>query len=360
MSLFLCVDCGGTKTAAAIADADGKIVGRGSGGPSNITYLSPERFILSAKEAILTALKTARPSEHEVSNSLPPTTSESPFAAAWFGISGADSPAAIERVAPLISALLGLPIGSKLVIANDTHLLAAPLRIHSDVSQAIAVISGTGSIAVSFAQGEGKIEEMGRVGGWGWILGDEGSGFDVGREALRQILRAQDKSTITGTPLPPSTLIDRILETFGVTSVMEILGGVYLADPVPDAPNDGSLSAFLNRSREKRISSLPPLIFDSAFEHKDPLAIDIVKACAGHLGDQIGMLLGDGVEGASRSVVADQSVLSFGGSLVGVEAYRQLVVEDIAKRGHIFRRVVFISDAAEAGAVGLSVSMTTA
>jgi len=350
MSLFLCVDCGGTKTAAAIADVDGKIIGRSFAGPSNITYLTSEGFLVAVTEAVTAALKAAFPTAPEAAHSLPPI--KNPFVAAWFGISGADSPAAIDRVSQLLSDLLGLPIGPKLTIANDTHLLAAPIRMYPKASQGVVVIAGTGSIAVSFEDVAGKLEERGRVGGWGWILGDEGSGFDVGKEALRQLLKAHDETTITGARLPQSILIGRILELFGVNTIMEILGYVYQPDPVPGA------RTFQNRTREKRISGLPPIIFEAAFDNNDPLALTIVKTCAGRLADQIARLLGDGLEDPARAVVAAQSVLSFGGSLVGVEGYRTLIINDLARRGHCFRHAVFVSDAASTGATALASSFS--
>ncbi|KAF8897101.1 hypothetical protein CPB84DRAFT_1848025 [Gymnopilus junonius] len=358
MSLYLCVDCGGTKTAAAITNASGTIVGRGHGGPSNITYLTPKSFILAIKEAVTTALEATLPastsSSERLAAQLPPIE-DTPFAAAWFGISGADSPVAIARIALPLSDLLGLPLGPKLVIANDTHLLAAPVRMYPDVSNAVAVIGGTGSIAVSFKEVGGNIEEMGRVGGWGWILGDEGGGYDVGRETIRQILLEQDKASVTGVPLPPSTLIDSVLQRFGAQNVLEILTGVYLPDPVLGkvVPPD-QVEAIHNHNREKRISKLPPLVFDAAFKHDDPLALNILKTSAGHLVDEVVMLLGDGIEPPTRAVKAAESVISFGGSLVGIEAYRKLILDDLAERGHVFRHVFFVDDAAATGASGLA------
>ncbi|KAH9485471.1 N-acetyl-D-glucosamine kinase [Psilocybe cubensis] len=354
MSLYLCVDCGGSKTAVVICNPVGTIVGRATGGPSNIAYLTPQSFNKTVKAAVIAALQIALPDSPDVSL---PVVGKSPFHAAWFGVSGADSPAAIARIAAPLSELLGLPLGPKLVIANDTHLLAAPIRMYSDVTHAVAVIAGTGSITVSFTEVDGKIEELGRVGGWGWILGDEGGGYDVGRQALRQILLANDKSSITGVPLPKSMLIDRVLEIFGATTVLEILTGVYLPDPPPGQTNPtGETNEHLER--EKRISTLSPIVFEAAFKHHDPLAMDVVKATASHLVAQIALLLGDGVESSARTVKASESVISFGGSLVGVEAYRQLILTDLAQRGHVFKRSIVIDDAAAIGGTALAAAFT--
>lgn len=138
--LFLSVDCGGTKTAAVICDADGTIVGRGTAGPSNIAYLPVPAFLRAVTNAVLRALADAK---HPF-GSLPPSSSNealspfpsAPFHSAWFGVSGADSPSAIRAVTPSLAALLHLPLdpasptgtSARLAVANDTHLLAAPVH----------------------------------------------------------------------------------------------------------------------------------------------------------------------------------------------------------------------------------------
>ncbi|KAJ3514800.1 hypothetical protein NLJ89_g2156 [Agrocybe chaxingu] len=354
MSLYLSVDCGGTKTSAVVCDASGTVVGRGSGGPSNITYLTPDSFIASVKVAIISALRAALPSADTTLIQLPPAD-KSPFEAAWFGVSGADSPIAIEKVALPLSKLLGLPNGPRLSVTHDSHLLAAPVRMHSDVTHAIVVIAGTGSVSVSFKEVEGGVEELGRVGGWGWLLGDEGSGFEVGRETLRHILTEFDKASVTASTVPKSSLINAIFEKFEIANIMEIFTKIYFQDPDP-APKvvPGEEKALRNLAREKRISSLPRLVFKAAFEDGDLLALKILKTTAGNLASQIAILLGDGSGPSPRIFKATDTVISFGGSLVGVDAYRDLILDDLAQRGHVFRRVVFIDDAAAVGGAALA------
>ncbi|KAH6914331.1 hypothetical protein BKA70DRAFT_1261090 [Coprinopsis sp. MPI-PUGE-AT-0042] len=359
MSLYLCVDCGGTKTACVISDAGGAIVGRGSGGPSNITYLPVEQFIGAISEAIVEALKTALPAEASASeHMLPYKEGTTPFAAAWFGISGADSPAAIAKVTPAVSALVGIPAGDKLQIAHDAQLLAAPMKLYADVSYAVVVIAGTGSVAVGFKQGEGgKIEDLGRVGGWGWILGDEGGGYDVGRETLRHILREEDRASVVGRSSPPSVLAGRVLQKFGVSHPMEVFGVVYHGDPTSSTPSDESRGPddLRRLQREKRISSLPRLVFQAAFEENDWLAKQILNTCAANLASQVTVILGEGMDTtSSKTVKADEAVISFGGSLVGNEKYRKLILDNLAGRGFKFPRVHYVDDAAATGAVALA------
>jgi N-acetylglucosamine kinase-like BadF-type ATPase len=357
MSLYLCVDCGGSKTSAVICDIGGNIIGRALSGPSNFAYLTLDAFVSAVTIAVTAALERSL-SKSANPITLPPTEA-SPFAAAWFGVSGVDSPAAVTTIMPALSKLLGIPEGPRLVVANDTHLLAAPVRMHADISHAVAVIGGTGSIAVTFRETAGKLEELGRVGGWGWILGDEGGGFHVGREAIRQILMEHDKASIGGPPPAQSKLKDQILGLFGITDVMEILTIIHLPDLPPSAAHELTSPPHLLMPREKRLSSLSPLVFSAAFTEGDALALRILRTCAGLLAEQISVLLGESSDEAPRVVKAQDSVISFGGSLVGIAEYRNLVLENLAQRGHVFRYVEFVDDAAATGAVGLVAGFVT-
>jgi small nuclear ribonucleoprotein (snRNP)-like protein len=55
-------------------------------------------------------------------------------------------------------------------------------------------------------------------------------------------------------------------------------------------------------------------------------------------------------------VKAEESIICFGGSLVAVESYRNLVLDHLAQRGHVFKHVRVIEDAAALGAIGLAIS----
>ncbi|XP_006461229.1 hypothetical protein AGABI2DRAFT_192764 [Agaricus bisporus var. bisporus H97] len=347
MSIFLCVDCGGSKTAAAIADHQGNIIGRGTAGPSNLAYLSPEAYISSVRAAVTQALSSA-----SLPSDLPPV-GPTPFAAAWFAASGADSAASINSILMPLSTLTGIPPGRNLMVTNDADLLAAPIQLYDDVSKAVTIIGGTGSIAVSFKEVDGQLVECGRAGGWGRILGDEGSGYEVGRVAIRQILARHDRASVQKEPLQPCMLQDRILARFQITDVMEILKCVYLPDPPPGSvigPDTPATSLPL----EKRISTLSPIVFATAFEDNDPVALAVLEHCARSLVDFASIVVGTPTEDRPRLVEPESSVLSFGGSLVGVPRYREMIVEGFKEKGHVFKRVLFVDDAAKTGAVSMA------
>ncbi|KAK0454629.1 hypothetical protein EV421DRAFT_1887199 [Armillaria borealis] len=326
MSLYLCCDCGGSKTSAVICNASGEIVGRALGGPSNFAYHSLEAVIAAIRTAVTDALK-----------------GPSSRTAAWFGISGIDSPAAVDAISPALSILLGIPLGPRLMVANDTHLLAAPIRMHPDVSYAVTVIGGTGSNVVTFREtAESQLEELGRIGGWGWILGDEGGGFHVGRETVRRLLIEHDSASVLSTPARESTLKQRVLESFGVKGRF-----TYLLWQSTDA------AAHRLMPREKRLSSLAPLVFKCAFEDHDALAVDVLQTCSSILASRIVVLLGERSDAAPRLVRAQEAVICFGGSLVGVEGYRNMVLNHLSAQGQTFAHVEFVDDAAATGALGL-------
>ncbi len=370
MSLYLCADCGGSKTAIAIANSEGKIVARAFGGPSNFAYLGIANFEKVIKTTVESAL-TSIPAEcPEGLGTLP--TAVPVFAAAWFGISGVDSPANVAILAPVLSRLLSVNVGPRLIICNDANLLAAPVQLHKDVQHAVTVIGGTGSIAASFRRlddkgNNGALLELGRIGGWGWMLGDEGGGFHVGREAVRQVLTEHDVSALYvadnpsefGTYKPKSVLTTRILDLFGVSSPPELLAIIHDADPVSDGtPIHTETQTHKLIHREKRLSQLAPIVFEAAFTSNDALALSVLRETSLALARQVSMLLRPAdnpecVTFAPRSVRAQDSVICFGGSLVGIQAYRDMVLRHLANEGHVFKHVEFVSDPAATGALGL-------
>lgn len=130
------------------------------------------------------------------------------------GSAGINTPAQEEWLAGMIGRRAP---GAKVVIAHDTRLILAT----PEYDTGIAVICGTGSVA----WGRNEAGETARAGGWGYLLGDEGSGYWVTREAVRHALRQADRG------LPADPLSDAIAAASGVRTAYEVLGAFY-ADPV--------------------------------------------------------------------------------------------------------------------------------
>lgn len=101
--------------------------------------------------------------------------------AACAGAAGVDTPASEARLRTLLAQRLP---GAAIRVVHDSQLILAA----AGVEDGIAVISGTGSVAWG-RHGT----RMARAGGWGYLLGDEGSGYWVAREAVRRTLCAADR-----------------------------------------------------------------------------------------------------------------------------------------------------------------------
>jgi N-acetylglucosamine kinase-like BadF-type ATPase len=98
------------------------------------------------------------------------------------GAAGVDTPEAEERLRRLIAARLP---GAVVRVVHDTELILAA----AELTVGIALIAGTGSVAWG-RDGGGRVA---RAGGWGYLLGDEGSGYGIVREAVRHALRLVDE-----------------------------------------------------------------------------------------------------------------------------------------------------------------------
>ena len=119
----------------------------------------------------------------------------------------------------------------------------------------VVIISGTGSIAY----GRNQPREAARAGGWGHVLGDEGSGYWIGRAALRAVLRESDHRG------QKTALTPLLLKHFGIAQAQGLLHEVYYSNLRPSA-----------------IGSLAQCV-EAAFREGDSAAIGILRAAANEL-----------------------------------------------------------------------------
>ena len=141
---------------------------------------------------------------------------------------------------------------SRVLVVNDA-LVA--LEAGAPGQPGVVVISGTGSISY----GRNAAGEAARSGGWGYVLGDEGSGYWIGRAALRAVLRESDRRG------PRTALSGLLLRHFGVTHAQGLIHEVYNANLKPAA-----------------IGALAQCV-QAAFSEGDGVATGILRAAAGEL-----------------------------------------------------------------------------
>jgi glucosamine kinase len=165
MTLFLGIDGGGTGCRAAVADGSGRILGEGRAGPANIAS-----DVLGARDNILVATRAALITATGSDASLPKLT-------AGLGLAGANAAGAagVLRAA--------LPFARMRI---ETDAIAAVKGALGERDGIVAAV-GTGSVFAS--QVAGRIRQ---IGGWGLVLGDEGSGARLGRSLLAAALGAKD------------------------------------------------------------------------------------------------------------------------------------------------------------------------
>ncbi|MDR4890339.1 BadF/BadG/BcrA/BcrD ATPase family protein [Fredinandcohnia sp. QZ13] len=195
------IDGGGTKTKGIIADECGNVYAVARVGATNQNGADLES-IEKEFESLFSSLENQN---KDAFNNL-----HTIFA----GIAGVDRPEAKE----IIKAILGklAPSQATIIIDNDgvnalySGTLGAP---------GIVQICGTGSITFGVNdQGERK-----RIGGWGYLIDDEGSSYELGREALYAIFKAYDKRG------PKTALTEKIVQHFQIADPTDLISIVYSA-----------------------------------------------------------------------------------------------------------------------------------
>lgn len=205
--ILLGIDGGGSKTIALVADLKGMILGRGSSGASNYLSVGFEAACMAIEQAIQAALKAAGlDSKHHP-------------AALCLGLGGAGRPADVQRFEEFFKRRYpGIP----LQVTTDAHLA---LAAGTQEGWGICLICGTGSIAY----GRDSQGRQVRAGGWGYLFGDEGSGYAIGTAALRAVSQAADGRA-------PETLLTRlVLGYWELDDPMQIIPRVYYNAPSPRA-----------------------------------------------------------------------------------------------------------------------------
>lgn len=234
IELYVGVDGGATKTLAVAADGEGRIVGIGESGPSNYHIVGLDGAIENINTAVKLAIVAAGREMADV---------------VTLGLAGMDTSHDFktfeEKAAPRVA-------GRKVFVRHDAEIALVGATLGEP---GVIVIAGTGSVAGA----RNRRGEYARCGGWGHLLGDEGSAYFIAREALRAVLWAFDGRG------SPTQLTEPVLKALGVASPDEILIKVYG-----------------ERMSVRDIARLAPLVTEAA-KRGDPVAKSIVEDAAKHL-----------------------------------------------------------------------------
>lgn len=250
MNYIIGVDGGGSKTEAIAYNMQGDEISRGYSGFANV--------LVNAQKAI----------QHIV-EAIDACISAVPHGNCTFlglGLAGIDSGQHRDTLEQALQAHFTFPY----VIVNDARIAHAAALKGND---GILTIAGTGSIAIGVRQGATQV-----TGGWGHLLGDEGSGYWIVIEAFKQMIREEELD------LPPGPLSKSLLKQLDMQSVPEIKRFVYgsakgeIAALVPivaeAAGKEEQFSVELLRSAGEKLAEMTARLYrKQAFSGRVPFAL---------------------------------------------------------------------------------------
>ena len=238
VSLFAGVDGGGTSTRVVIVDGEGREVARGEAPGAVVTVMSPE----DAAEAVAAAIREAIESAalERITRDASLHSIVLPLDGLWAGLAGAGS---IEAAHAVRTALIERGLAHRITVGTDVRAAYEDAFPDGD---GVLLIAGTGSVALGMGSDGGPIQ----VGGWGKLLGDEGSGYWIGMKGLQHVMAAYDGRS------PQGYLYSQMLEATGVRTPSGLVDWVEAA-------------------KKREIAALAPLVIASSGVG-DPAAEDIV------------------------------------------------------------------------------------
>ena len=255
------VEGGGTKTVAWIAalNSDGTLTvrGRGTSGPSNVHAVGHQTTFNNLLDAILKARMQAGLRHQSVD-------------AACLAMAGVDR----EQEAELFTQwAFTHNIALRVKITNDCEGL---LTAGTQEGWGIALVAGTGSITF----GRSRNGTITRTGGWGYLMGDEGSAYAVALDGLKAAVRSADGRD------PSNQLLPGFLSRLGLKQAEDLLEAIYLsnrdrawiaslADVVTKAADSGDPPA--TRILDQAAEELARLVSTTA--HKLQLDSEPVPLC---------------------------------------------------------------------------------
>ncbi len=267
------LDAGGTTTSSLLVDEEGAIHWQGSGGPASIT----RQGVDGAADVVGSLWEEALAIAQEKGLEL------QALAGGFAG--GRSSSRQKELEAALSRRLRGGPsTGSiDLIVTHDAH--AALVGALGPVDPGCIVISGTGSVCMIRTPGG----QTRLAGGWGWPLGDEGSGTWVGMTAVRRALAGLESDT-------PALLLEAVLEEWGI-------------DPSGEGvESDLMREAATAAADSSRYPALAPVVLEHA-RANDPTALEIVAEA----GLRLGSLVAEACDRSGWPGGADLKIVLSGG-----------------------------------------------
>ncbi|MEH2286046.1 N-acetylglucosamine kinase [Nostoc sp.] len=209
MSYVLGIDGGGSKTICVLMDDSCKVLGRGETGPSNYQSIGIEATLQSIQSAIYNALEAAI------------ITKSVKIDAICLGLAGVGRAADIEVIKDLVKELQNniLPINWALQPANIVICNDALIALVGGIGQPVGIVVAAGTGSIIFGRNHQGYTK--RVGGWGYILGDEGSAYKIAIAGLNAALKSYDGREIS------TSLLEDFKQHLDLESIEDLIEVVY-------------------------------------------------------------------------------------------------------------------------------------
>lgn len=245
---FLAADGGGTKTDVVCANENGQIVGRGSSGPTNLTSTSVGAASFNLNEAIRQAMEPIIDANPE-------------FVCFAMGLAGLDTNEEVQVAEHVFQQALSHFRIQKMILVNDS---AIALENGSSKPNAMVLISGTGSIAY----GRNQSGQVAKTGGMDFLLTDQGSGYYIGRQVLREAVKSYDGRR------DKTILEELVCRHFNIESISELKNFVY--NPPLSKIEVAQLAKLASEALESG-DDVAQMIFDHAIDELELLVKPVVK-----------------------------------------------------------------------------------
>ncbi|KAF7518301.1 hypothetical protein PCG10_000541 [Penicillium crustosum] len=339
----LCIDGGGTKCAAAVADGT-KVVGRGSAGPCNLTDSigNIDSVIATLLEAAKAALKDALRSDVEQTEPSRRESLQTSFSSVWIGLAGIDRAGLDGVLAPKLRQAFGITQEQDFQLTNDVDLLTAGVPQSLGTPSVLVVIAGTGSVAMRYkwAEDEQRYARSARSGGWGHMLGDQGGGYAIGMKAIQHTLGVFEDITLGLDKIGGDELSKEVAAKLGCqiseSASIDMLNNI--------------LAQNHSQGVKARIASIAPVVLDLMDKNKTASAI-VSSQVALLVSGTLGRLVKPQATGYQP---CETSVLVLAGGLMKNDRYRATFEKQLDSHGLYFRGTVVVEDAARSGATYLS------
>lgn len=248
--------------------------------------------------------------------------------AVWIGLAGYDRPNIANTVNSALSKLFQRRCGKDFRITTDIDLLLSPFVYEHQLDSAIVLVAGTGSTAMSYRRDGNDFIRTGRCGGWGHLLGDDGSGYAMGREALRVALGEAEQFNLSlqGAKAPEGFEFDLLTE-----SIFEYFELSRQPTAEIDLLSQILLSTTGDSQRIKQIAKLSKVVLGSAGSSET--ANSIARASSQSLARLVMMLI------KSQALDLRSSALCLSGGLMQNEEYLKLLKKDLESDGLNFSQI---------------------